>query len=61
MKLTFKLVAALDVTTFEESINAHLARGYKFIADQPITVIPHENISGHGYQYCVGMLLEETE
>lgn len=59
IKLTFELVAATNLTAFNELVNERLASNYKFVNGQPMLVTPHEDISGHGYQYSVAMLLEE--
>lgn len=59
MKLTFKLVAATNVTAFNEAVNYHLTEGYRFVAGQQMIITSHEDISGHGFQYSVPMLLEE--
>lgn len=59
IKLTFKLVAATNVNAFNEAVNDHLTKGYRFVSGQPMVVTPHEDISGHGFQYSVAMLLEE--
>lgn len=59
MKLTFKLVAATDINSFNELVTGYLAAGWKFVANMPVAINEHEDITGHGYQYSVGMLLEE--
>lgn len=61
MKLTFELVAATDINTFNELVNAKLAENYKFITGQLVTITPHEQLQGSGYQYSVALLLEEDD
>lgn len=59
MKVTFKLVAATNINAFNELVTQHFADGWKFVANMPVTVTPHEDISGNGFQYSLAMLLEE--
>lgn len=60
MKFLFKMVAATDITTFENLVNDYLDQGYRFMGT-PVTVTEHESINGMGYQYTVPMLKEEQE
>ncbi len=57
MKVTFKLVAAKDVNTFNDLVNQHFADGWKFVANMPVVVTP----SAEGPQFSLAMLLEEQE
>lgn len=59
MKVTFELVAATSVGTFNQLVTEHLASGWKFVANMPMMVTPHEDITGHGFQYSMPMILEE--
>jgi len=68
MKLTFELVAATDLTTFNELVNSKLAQGYRFvtghsilITEHTVTRVDHSGITDIGCQYSVAMLLEEEE
>jgi len=57
MKLTFELVAANDINTFNELVNAMLTKGYRFMANMPVSIV--NDVSNPGMQYSIAMLLEE--
>lgn len=58
MNVTFELVAALDVNSFNTLVNERLAQGWKFMQGALVSVNRHEDMSGYGYQYSIPMILE---
>lgn len=61
IKVTFKMIAALDVASFNETVNQHLNNGWKFMNGMTVLITDHEDSRGRGYQYSIAMLLEEEQ
>jgi hypothetical protein len=58
MKITYKLIVAEDINTFEQLVDDYLEQGYRFIAGNQVMINKRGYFWQDRLQYSVSMILE---